>query len=149
MKPIVPKVIVDSLNDFLDLESSSGILLVIAAVVAMVVANSPLAPIYDSLIDLPVGIRVGALEIEKPLLLWINDGLMAVFFFLVGLELKREILDGQLSDPREIVLPALGAFGGMLFPAAIYIWVNQGDNTALQGWAIPAATEAIFRSQPW
>lgn len=144
MKPLVPKVIVDSLNDFLDLESSSGILLVIAAVIAMVVANSPLAPIYDSLIDLPVGLRVGALEIEKPLLLWVNDGLMAIFFFLVGLELKREVLEGQLSDPREIVLPALGAFGGMAIPAAIYIWVNQGDTVALQGWAIPAATDIAF-----
>lgn len=144
LKPLVPKVIVDSLNDFLDLESSSGILLVIAAVIAMVVANSPLAPIYDSLIDLPVGLRVGALEIEKPLLLWVNDGLMAIFFFLVGLELKREVLEGQLSDPREIVLPALGAFGGMAIPAAIYIWVNQGDTVALQGWAIPAATDIAF-----
>lgn len=144
MKPLVPKVIVDSLNDFLDLESSSGILLVIAAVIAMVVANSPLAPIYNSLIELPVGLRVGALEIEKPLLLWVNDGLMAIFFFLVGLELKREVLEGQLSDPREIVLPALGAFGGMAIPAAIYIWVNQGDTVALQGWAIPAATDIAF-----
>lgn len=144
LKPLVPKVIVDSLNDFLDLESSSGILLVIAAVIAMVVANSPLAPIYNSLIELPVGLRVGALEIEKPLLLWVNDGLMAIFFFLVGLELKREVLEGQLSDPREIVLPALGAFGGMAIPAAIYIWVNQGDTVALQGWAIPAATDIAF-----
>ena len=143
-KPLVPKVFIDSLNDFLDLESSSGILLVLAAVLAMIVANSPLASLYDSLIELPVGVRVGALEIEKPLLLWVNDGLMAVFFFLVGLELKREVLEGQLSDPREIVLPALGALGGMLFPAAIYIWVNQGDSIALQGWAIPAATDIAF-----
>jgi NhaA family Na+:H+ antiporter len=142
--PIVPKVIADALSDFLDLESSSGILLVLAAILAMVIANSPLAPIYDSLVELPMGIRIGDFEIEKPLLLWINDGLMAVFFFLVGLELKREVLEGQLSDPREIVLPALGALGGMLFPAFIYIWVNQGDNTALQGWAIPAATDIAF-----
>lgn len=110
----------------------------------MVVANSPLASFYDALIDLPVALRVGALEIAKPLLLWINDGLMAVFFFLVGLELKREVLEGQLSDPKEIVLPALGAFGGMLFPAVIYIWVNQGNSAALQGWAIPAATDIAF-----
>ncbi|MDH3416760.1 MAG: Na+/H+ antiporter NhaA [Gammaproteobacteria bacterium] len=135
---------IDAFRDFLKLETASGILLVAAAVLAMFIANSPLAPLYGSLIDLPVGVRVGALEIEKPLLLWINDGLMAIFFFLVGLELKREILDGQLSDPREIVLPALGALGGMLFPAAIYIWINQGDSTALQGWAIPAATDIAF-----
>jgi len=144
LKPLVPKIISDSLDDFLDLESSSGLFLVFAAVLAMIVANSPLAPLYDALIELPVGVRVGALEIEKPLLLWVNDGLMAVFFFLVGLELKREVLEGQLSDPREIVLPALGAIGGMLFPALIYIWVNQGDSTALQGWAIPAATDIAF-----
>jgi NhaA family Na+:H+ antiporter len=144
IKPRVPNVIIDSLNDFLDLESASGILLVFAAILAMVVANSPLAALYGSLIELPLGVRVGALEIEKPLLLWVNDGLMAVFFFLVGLELKREVLEGQLSDPKEIVLPALGALGGMLVPAAIYIWVNQGDSTALQGWAIPAATDIAF-----
>ena len=110
----------------------------------MVVANWPLAPLYDALIGLPVEVRIGALKIAKPLLLWINDGLMAVFFFLVGLELKRELLEGQLSDPKEIVLPALGAFGGMLFPAVIYIWVNQGNSAALQGWAIPAATDIAF-----
>lgn len=144
LKASAPKNIFDSFRDFLKLEASSGILLVIAAVVAMVVANSPLAPIYDALIDLPVEVRIGALEIAKPLLLWINDGLMAVFFFLVGLELKREVLEGQLSDPKEIVLPALGAFGGMLVPALIYIWFNQGNGAALQGWAIPAATDIAF-----
>ena len=144
MKYSISKKIVDSFRDFLELEASSGILLVIAAVAAMVVANSPLAPLYDALIDLPVEVRIGTLEIAKPLLLWVNDGLMAVFFFLVGLELKREVLEGQLSDPKEIVLPALGAFGGMLFPAVIYIWVNQGNSAALQGWAIPAATDIAF-----
>jgi len=144
LKKLVPKVVADYLTDFLELESSSGILLVFAAILAMLVANSPLAPLYASLIDLPVGVRVGALEIDKPLLLWVNDGLMAVFFFLVGLELKREVLEGQLSNPREIVLPALGALGGMLVPAAIYVWINQGDSVALQGWAIPAATDIAF-----
>jgi len=144
LKASVSKNIIDSFRDFLKLEAASGILLVIAAVVAMVVANWPLAPLYDALIGLPVEVRIGALKIAKPLLLWINDGLMAVFFFLVGLELKRELLEGQLSDPKEIVLPALGAFGGMLFPAVIYIWVNQGNSAALQGWAIPAATDIAF-----
>lgn len=144
MKASVSKNIIDSFRDFLKLEAASGILLVIAAVIAMVVANSPLAHLYDALIGLPVEVRIGALQIAKPLLLWINDGLMAVFFFLVGLELKRELLEGQLSDPKEIVLPALGAFGGMLFPAVIYIWVNQGNSAALQGWAIPAATDIAF-----
>jgi NhaA family Na+:H+ antiporter len=144
LKASVSKNIIDSFRDFLKLEAASGILLVIAAVIAMVVANSPLAHLYDALIGLPVEVRIGALQIAKPLLLWINDGLMAVFFFLVGLELKRELLEGQLSDPKEIVLPALGAFGGMLFPAVIYIWVNQGNSAALQGWAIPAATDIAF-----
>lgn len=137
-------VMFDSFRDFLKLETTSGIILVVAAALAMFVANSPLATIYDGLIDLPVEVRVGNLEIAKPLLLWINDGLMAIFFFLVGLELKREVFEGQLSDPKEIVLPALGAFGGMLVPAAIYIWINQGDSIALQGWAIPAATDIAF-----
>lgn len=134
----------ESFRDFLKLETASGILLVIAAALAMLVANSPLAPIYAALVDLPVEVRVGDFTIAKPLLLWINDGLMAIFFFLVGLELKREVLEGQLSDPREIVFPALGAIGGMLVPAAIYIWFNQGDDIALQGWAIPAATDIAF-----
>lgn len=134
----------DSIRDFLKLETTSGIILVGAAVLAMIVANSPLAPYYGLLIDLPVEIRVGNFEIAKPLLLWINDGLMAIFFFLIGLELKREVLVGQLSSPKDVVLPALGAIGGMLVPAAIYIALTQGDELALQGWAIPAATDIAF-----
>lgn len=134
----------DAFRDFLKLETASGIILVFAAILAMIVANSPLAPLYGALIELPVEVRVGDLEIAKPLLLWVNDGLMAIFFFLVGLELKREVIEGQLSDPKEIVLPALGAFGGMLVPAAIYIGINQEDSIALQGWAIPAATDIAF-----
>jgi len=135
---------VDALRNFLKLEAAGGIVLVIAAGLAMVAANSPLAGTYDLFIDLPVGIRIGPVEIAKPLLLWINDGLMAVFFFLVGLELKREVLEGELSDARKIVLPALGAAGGMAVPAAIYAAFNWGDNSALQGWAIPAATDIAF-----
>jgi NhaA family Na+:H+ antiporter len=133
-----------ALRDFLRLEAASGLILVAAAVVAMVVANSPLAGLYASLIELPVEIRVGTFQIAKPLLLWINDGLMALFFLMVGLELKREIIEGQLSDIRQAALPAMGAIGGMLAPALIYIWFNQGDAVALQGWAIPAATDIAF-----
>ena len=96
------------------------------------------------LLDTPVEIRVGALHLAKPLLLWINDGLMAVFFLLVGLEVKREILDGELSQAHQIVLPGIGAIGGMVIPAAIYVWLNQGDELALIGWAIPAATDIAF-----
>ena len=124
---------------FLKLESSGGILLMIAAVIAMILANTPLVFYYDLLINTPVEIRVGALEIAKPLLLWINDGLMAIFFFLVGLELKRE-----LSNKRNIILPGAGAIGGMLIPALIYTFFNAGDAIAMKGWAIPAATDIAF-----
>ena len=134
----------NALRDFLRLESASGIMLMAAAALAMLVANSPLAGIYGSLVDLPVEIRVGNLEIAKPLLLWINDGMMALFFLMIGLELKREIVEGQLSDLRQASLPAAAAVGGMLVPALIYAWINQADDVALQGWAIPAATDIAF-----
>jgi NhaA family Na+:H+ antiporter len=132
------------LNNFLKKESASGILLVIAALLAIVIANSPLSVYYDELLDIPVEIRVGTLQIAKPLILWINDGLMAVFFFLIGLELKRELLEGELSEPQKIILPAFAAIGGMLFPALIYAWFNWNDANALKGWAIPAATDIAF-----
>ncbi|MEJ2446798.1 MAG: Na+/H+ antiporter NhaA [Anaerolineales bacterium] len=129
---------------FLALESSGGILLMIAAVIALVLANTPLQPYYDLLIDTPVEIRVGPLELAKPLLLWINDGLMAIFFFLVGLELKRELLEGELSERSKVILPAVGAVGGMALPALIYVIFNAGDPIAMKGWAIPAATDIAF-----
>jgi NhaA family Na+:H+ antiporter len=131
-------------KNFLRLESAGGIILVIAAALAMIVVNTPLSQYYELLIDTPVEVRVGSLEIAKPLLLWINDGLMAIFFFFIGLELKREILEGELSDRRNIVLPALAALGGMIVPALIYVAFNWGDDVALQGWAIPAATDIAF-----
>ena len=129
---------------FLALESAGGILLVGTAALAMLIANSPFYPYYTLLIDTPVEIRIGPLQLAKPLLLWVNDGLMAIFFFLVGLELKREILEGELSDRRKIVLPGLGAIGGMVVPAAIYIYFNSSDPVALKGWAIPTATDIAF-----
>lgn len=129
---------------FLKQESAGGIVLVCAAALAMVFANTPLKGIYDLLIDTPVEVKVGALEIAKPLLLWVNDGLMALFFLLVGLELKREYLEGELSTPANIVLPALGAVGGMAVPALVYVLFNQGNPAALKGWAIPAATDIAF-----
>lgn len=133
-----------ALQNFLRLESSGGIVLFIAAVLAMIIANTPLEQYYNLLIETPVEVRVGSLEIAKPLLLWINDGLMAVFFFFVGLELKREILEGELSDRKNIALPAFAAVGGMIIPALIYVAINWGDDVALQGWAIPAATDIAF-----
>ncbi len=129
---------------FFRLESAGGIILMFAALLAIVFANTPLAPYYQLLISTPVEVRVGALEIAKPLLLWINDGLMAVFFFLVGLELKRELLEGELSDKRNIILPGIGAVGGMLVPALIYLYFNMDDPIASKGWAIPAATDIAF-----
>ena len=132
------------LAKFFKLESSSGILLIIAAVMAMIFANTPLQVYYTLLLDTPVEIRIGALQIAKPLLLWINDGLMAFFFFLVGLELKRELLEGELSNKENIILPGIGAIGGMAAPALIYVYFNFGDSTAMKGWAIPAATDIAF-----
>ncbi len=129
---------------FFKLESAGGIILMLAAALAVVLANSPLHPYYELLLDTPVAVRIGALEIAKPLLLWINDGLMAVFFFLVGLELKRELLEGELSDRRNIILPGMGAIGGMAVPALIYLYLNFSDPMAVGGWAIPAATDIAF-----
>ena len=130
--------------DFLRLESAGGILLIAAAGLAILFANTPLASAYQALLSVPVEVRVGNMEIAKPLLLWINDGLMAIFFFLVGLELKRELVEGELSDPRKLILPGVGAIGGMLVPALIYVGFNWNNSVALQGWAIPAATDIAF-----
>ena len=124
--------------------TAGGILLMLAAILALISANSALEPYYELLLSTPVEVRIGALQIAKPLLLWINDGLMAVFFFLVGLELKRELLEGELSDKRNIVLPGIGAIGGMAIPALIYLFLNADSPTAAQGWAIPAATDIAF-----
>ena len=144
MKKSFESTLIESLRNFLRLESAGGILLVGAAAFAILLANSPLAGDYSHLLDVPVAIRIGAFEIFKPLLLWINDGLMAVFFFLVGLELKREILEGGLARPTQASLPAFAALGGMLLPALIYAWLNWHDPMTLNGWAIPAATDIAF-----
>ncbi|MDH3387665.1 MAG: Na+/H+ antiporter NhaA [Gammaproteobacteria bacterium] len=131
-------------RDFMKLESAGGILLLIATIIAMLAANSPLAGLYAGLLDTTVAVQVGALAINKPLLLWINDGLMAVFFFLVGLEIKREVMEGELSSFSQVILPGMGALGGMLVPAAIYALMNWHDPVALDGWAIPVATDIAF-----
>jgi NhaA family Na+:H+ antiporter len=126
------------------LEAASGLLLIAAAVLALVINNSPLSWLYNGLLDTPVVAQVGALKIAKPLLLWINDGLMALFFLLIGLEVKREVLDGQLSKPSQIVLPGAAAIGGMVVPALIYWFLNRDNPPALGGWAIPTATDIAF-----
>ena len=136
--------IMSAVRGFMKLESASGILMLTAAIIAMLAANSPLAGLYSELLDITVAVQVGALSISKPLLLWVNDGLMAVFFFLIGLEIKREVMEGELSSVSQIVLPGVGAIGGMVIPASIYIWMNRGDPIALDGWAIPVATDIAF-----
>lgn len=132
------------LKDFFRFEAASGVLLLVAAILAMIIVNSPADLFYDALLSIPVEIRVGEFEIAKPLLLWINDGLMAIFFFLVGLEIKRELLGGELSEPSRVVLPVIAAIGGMAVPAAIYSYINWGDPVAMEGWAIPSATDIAF-----
>jgi NhaA family Na+:H+ antiporter len=129
---------------FLHHEAAGGLVLMVAALLALLASNSPLDRLYDGFFDTPVGVRVGPLGIDKPLLLWINDGLMAIFFFLVGLEIKRELIKGELSTFSQAILPAVAAIGGMAVPAVIYVAVNAEDPVALRGWAIPAATDIAF-----
>ncbi|SDP34575.1 Na+/H+ antiporter NhaA [Desulforhopalus singaporensis] len=129
---------------FLQLEAAGGILLMVSTAVAMVIANTPLAVYYDLLLQTKVAVTIGTFEIAKPLLLWINDGLMAIFFFMVGLELKRELLTGELAERKNIVLPGIGAIGGITVPALIYVLFNANDPSAMKGWAIPAATDIAF-----
>ncbi|TNE56922.1 MAG: Na+/H+ antiporter NhaA [Alphaproteobacteria bacterium] len=139
-----PSDIADAIRDFLRLESAGGILLLAAAILAMGLANSPLSDFYDGIFATPVAVQVGSFAIDKPLLLWVNDGLMAIFFFLIGLEIKREFLEGELSSLSQVILPGLGALGGMVVPAAIYLWLNWQDPRAVDGWAIPVATDIAF-----
>jgi NhaA family Na+:H+ antiporter len=135
---------VSSLQQFLKLESAGGIVLAAAAAIALVLANSPLEPSYVRLLDLPIAVQIGGLTLAKPVLLWVNDGLMAVFFMLVGIEVKREIVEGELSSAANAALPAIAALGGMAGPALVYLAFNWGDATALRGWAIPTATDIAF-----
>ena len=135
---------IKSIREFLKLEAASGLILIGAMVIALVLENSPLTIFYEQLLQTYAGVHVGTFKIDKPMLLWINDGLMAIFFLLVGLEVKREVREGQLSSLSQIMLPGLAALGGMVVPALIYVGFNQGDTGALSGWAIPAATDIAF-----
>jgi NhaA family Na+:H+ antiporter len=128
---------------FAALESSGGILLLACTVIALAWANSPWADAYEALWRTPFAVGFGDAPLRKPLLLWINDGLMAVFFFVVGLEIKREVLAGELASPRRALLPIAAALGGMLAPAALYVAVNRGGE-GLRGWGIPMATDIAF-----
>lgn len=133
-----------AIREFLRLESAAGILLMLATLAALVLANTRAEGLYEAFLETRLAVQIGTFALAKPLLLWINDGLMAVFFFLVGLEIKREVLEGELSNPAQIALPALGAVGGMAVPAAIFAWFNWSDPVAIRGWAIPAATDIAF-----
>ncbi len=135
---------IPGLKAFFKLEAASGILLIMAAILALIAANSGLKGYYDQLLSVDVVVAVGSFSIAKPLLLWINDGLMALFFLLVGLELKREVLVGELNQISKIALPGIAAVGGMLVPALIYAFINRHDPYALHGWAIPTATDIAF-----
>ena len=132
------------LREFLRLEASSGIVLIFAAAAALLCANSPLGDYYVEFLKIPGSVQIGGFEIAKPLLLWVNDLWMAVFFFLIGLEIKREFLEGELSARADLILPMAAAVGGMVVPALIYVLLNWDNPVNLNGWAIPAATDIAF-----
>ena len=132
------------LQKFIRLDSLPGVLLIGATLLAMIVANSPFEPLYQGIKDTKFIIGLGSFAVDKPLILWVNDGLMAIFFFLIGLELKREWLTGNLRDPKARLLPFAGAVGGFALPALIYFAFNAGNDAGLRGWAIPAATDIAF-----
>ena len=133
-----------SMQRFISLETFSGLLLVAVLVVALLFANTALRPAYDHFLDLPLQIGLGAFVAKKPLLLWVNEGLMAIFFMLLALEIKREILAGELSRPNQLILPVLGAIGGIIFPCIIYIAFNHADAAKMRGWPIATTTDIAF-----
>ena len=133
-----------ALAEFFRLEAAAGIMLIAAAALALIAANSPLEAAYEAFRDLPVQVRVGELDIAKPALLWINDGLMAIFFLLVALEIKREALTGQLAGRDRLILPMVCAAAGVVVPALLFTALNRGDAAAMRGWAVPTATDIAF-----
>ena len=133
-----------AIDNFFKHDAAGGILLMLSAVAALVVANSAFSGAYESALGSTLAILVNGEGLQKPMILWINDGLMAIFFFLIGLELKREMLEGKLKDPRDIVLPGVAAIGGMALPALVFVAINWGYDANLKGWAIPAATDIAF-----
>jgi NhaA family Na+:H+ antiporter len=133
-----------AIKSFFKLESIGGILLVVATILAIIFENTLLNGFYHYLSNLKISFAIDEFNISKPLLLWVNDGLMAIFFFIIGLEVKREVLGGELSHPKNVVLPILAAVGGMVVPAIIYTALNAGDDIAMAGWATPVATDIAF-----
>jgi Na+:H+ antiporter, NhaA family len=132
------------LQKFIKLESSAGLLLFGCLLLALLVKNSPLSWIYDEWLKMPIIIQVGLLKLQKPALLWVNDGLMAVFFMLLALEIKREVLEGDLADKKQVTLPVIGALGGIFVPAAFYLFFNYHDPQTFRGWPIPTTTDIAF-----
>ena len=133
-----------ALDRFFSHEASGGILLMLSALAAMIVANSALSGLYESVLGAKFSVLINGEGLSKPLILWINDGLMAIFFFLIGLELKREILEGKLKNPSDIILPGVAAIGGMALPALVFVLFNWNIVENISGWAIPAATDIAF-----
>ena len=133
-----------ALKDFLKQESAGGIVLIVAAALALIIANSPVSAGYFGTLQTKLNLSFGSFAIDKALILWINDGLMAVFFFLIGLEVKREVIDGQLSSWNQASLPLAAAIGGMAIPALIFVGFNWNSPESINGWAIPAATDIAF-----
>ena len=134
----------NTIENFMKKESSAGLLLIFVTVLALFLENSFLTDFYTKFLHTPIEVRFGALHIAKPLLLWVNDGLMAIFFFLIGLEVKREVMEGHLSTIKQVTLPTIAAIGGMVVPALVFVFFNKGDDFAMNGWAIPTATDIAF-----
>lgn len=141
---VIPRRAREALAQFLKNEAAGGYVLMAAAALALIVANSPLAPAYFKALNAHFGFVLGPVHLDESVLHWINDGLMALFFLLVGLEIKREVLDGQLSRPADVILPGAAALGGVMIPAAIYLAFNFRHPESVAGWAIPAATDIAF-----
>tara|TARA_R110000868_G_scaffold8205_3_gene42418 strand:+ start:7589 stop:8767 length:1179 start_codon:yes stop_codon:yes gene_type:complete len=135
---------INAIKEFLKLEAAGGIILLFALVFILIIANTPLNAVYQHVLDTPFHIGLGPWSLNKPLLLWINDGLMAIFFLVLSLEIKREILAGELSSFAQVVLPCVAAVGGVVVPALIYVAINHADTTAMRGWAIPTATDVAL-----
>ena len=135
---------ITTIQTFLKRESSAGVLLIFITIIALILQNSGFSEMYAKFLHTHVEIRFGEFQIAKPLLLWVNDGLMAIFFFLIGLEVKREVLEGHLSSVSQAILPGIAAIGGMVVPALVFIAFNQEESFAMKGWAIPTATDIAF-----
>jgi NhaA family Na+:H+ antiporter len=134
----------NALTRLIQHEAFAGVLMILAAVLALIFANTGLSGAYYGFLNTEVSLLINGIGLTKPLLLWINDGLMAMFFFLIGLELKREMVEGRLKNPRDVMLPGIAAIGGMLAPMAVFLLLTAGNPELTSGWAIPAATDIAF-----